>query len=264
MDAICDDLAAEHASLDALVAGLAPSEWDTPTPAAGWAIRHQIGHLAYYDRTARQAIVDHDAFAEELAAIAGDPVEYLARSEAIGRDNAPADLLSIWREGRAALLDALRGLGERDRIAWYGPSMSARSFATARLMETWAHGTDVADALGTALPATDRLRHVAHLGVVTRGWSYAARGAPAPDGDVFVSLDAPSGGEWAWGDPALADRVSGPALDFCLVVTQRRMLEDTALVAEGPLATGWLEVAQAFAGPPTATASDRRGLEVVR
>jgi uncharacterized protein (TIGR03084 family) len=264
MDAICHDLSAEHAALDEVVAGLAPDAWNTPTPAEGWAVRDQIGHLAYYDRTARDAIVDTDAFAEELAAIGGDPVAYRRRAESIGRDNDAVELLQIWRQGRAALLDALRELDSRDRVAWYGPSMSARSFATARLMETWAHGTDVADALATALPATDRLRHIAHLGVRTRGWSYAARGEQAPPGDVFVSLTGPGGDEWTWGDPALADRVRGPALDFCLAVTQRRVVEDTDLVVEGPIAAGWLAIAQAFAGPPTVTAADRHGLEVVR
>jgi len=47
-----------------------------------------------------------------------------------------------------------------------------------------------------------------------------------------------------------ADRVTGTALDFCLVVTQRRHPADTGLVASGPAAEGWIAIAQAFAGPP--------------
>ena len=55
--------------------------------------------------------------------------------------------------------------------------------ATARLMETFAHGRDVADALGAhARAATARLRHVCHLGVRTRGFAYLINGAAqAPD-----------------------------------------------------------------------------------
>jgi uncharacterized protein (TIGR03084 family) len=94
---------------------------------------------------------------------------------------------------------------------------------------------------------------VAHIGVRARPFSYATRNRPVPDGAVYVALDPPGGGEaWTWGDEDAADRVTGPALDFCLVVTQRRHPDDTALVASGPLAEDWMEIAQAFAGPPGA------------
>jgi uncharacterized protein (TIGR03084 family) len=129
--------------------------------------------------------------------------------------------------------------------------MGAKSFVTARLMETWAHGQDVADALGAERPATDRLRHIAQLGVITRGWTYVNRGVEPPAGDVRVELAAPSGEVWTWGPEDAAGRVTGPALDFCLVVTQRRHVDDTVLLVEGAVARDWLEKAQAFAGPPT-------------
>ena len=48
----------------------------------------------------------------------------------------------------ALLAACWRRSTRRPASPWYGPSMSARSFVTARLMETWAHGMDVADALG--------------------------------------------------------------------------------------------------------------------
>ena len=132
--------------------------------------------------------------------------------------------------------------------------MGLRSFLTARLMECWAHGQDVVDAVdvsGTRRPATDRLRHVAQLGVITRGWSYRVRGRDVPEGEVRVELAAPSGAMWTWGDPSATERLSGPAADFCLVVTQRRHVADTALVTTGAAAREWLEIAQAFAGAAT-------------
>ena len=135
--------------------------------------------------------------------------------------------------------------------------MSARSFATARLMETWSHGWDVAEALRRPDPPTDRLRHVAHLGVVTRGWSYAVRGRPVPEEPVRVELEAPSGAEWTWGPVGVPDVVRGLALDFCLAVTQRRPLDATALEITGPLAREWMDIAQAFAGVATTTDPDR-------
>jgi uncharacterized protein (TIGR03084 family) len=62
---------------------------------------------------------------------------------------------------------------------------------------------------------------------------------------------APSGADtWTWGDPSAANTVRGPALDFCLVVTQRRHVDDTALDVQGDAAREWISIAQAFAGPP--------------
>ena len=126
--------------------------------------------------------------------------------------------------------------------------MSAMSHATARLMETWAHGQDVLDALQLERPPTTRLRHVAHLGVRTRAYSYQQHGLNPPATDVHVALTAPGGGVWTWGDPGAVDHVTGAVVDFCLVVVQRRHLDDTELQVEGPHAREWLLIAQAFAG----------------
>jgi uncharacterized protein (TIGR03084 family) len=136
------------------------------------------------------------------------------------------------------------------RLPWYGPDMAAASSVTAQLMETWAHGQDVADALGAVLEPTDRLRHIAHLGVRTAGFSFALRGLPAPTDPVRVELVAPNGAVWAWGPAGAGDRVSGPALDFCLLVTQRRHRGDVTLDVVGATAERWMSVAQAFAGEP--------------
>jgi uncharacterized protein (TIGR03084 family) len=249
VDAITADLAAEHEALDAVLRHRPDADWDVPTPAPGWSVRDQISHLWYFDGTAVLAATDPDAFTESAKVLmaSGGP----DRSVEPGRAMTPAELLGAWRDGRAELLEVLGGLDPSARIPWYGPAMGARSFATARLMETWAHGQDVVDALGASRPATDRLRHVAHIGVRARPFAYVTHGMTMPEADVFVSLDPPSGGDpWTWGDQSRPDRVSGPALDFCLVVTQRRHPADTTLVAQGPNAVEWMGIAQAFAGPP--------------
>lgn len=251
MQRICEDLEAEHEALDAIVAPLAAADWDVATPAPGWAVRDQIGHLAFYDERAVEAITQPDVFRSAVAAIFTDPVGYFDVAEEKGRTLPPDELLAWWRGGRASLLEVLLGLDPKARVAWYGPDMGARSFATARLMETWAHGLDVVDALGASRPATDRLEHICHLGVRTRGFSYAIREREVPEGDVRVELVAPSGETWSWGDEAVDDRISGPAEDFCMVVAQRRHVHDTGLSVEGPLASEWMEIAQIFAGLPT-------------
>ncbi|MCB1040284.1 MAG: TIGR03084 family protein [Acidimicrobiales bacterium] len=253
------DLLAEQAALDAVVVDLTDEQAQLPTPADRWTIADQLSHLTYFDHNAALAIRDPEAFPATVhalieAAAGGD--EAVDEFEMGAWRRLPAaELLEVWREGRSDLEGAARTLGDADRVAWYGPSMGSKSFLTARLMECWAHGQDVVDALradGAAVdrPATDRLAHIARLGYLTRGWSYINRGMSPPDGDVAVVLDAPSGAVWSFGDSE-TDRVSGPAEDFCLVVTQRRHVDDTALEVEGDVARDWMVRAQAFAGPAT-------------
>ena len=151
---------------------------------------------------------------------------------------------------RSRFIEAAAGLDPATRVAWYGPSMSVASFVTARLMETWCHGQDVRDAVGLPPAAGPRLRHIAHLGVRTHANSYLANCREVPAGVPRVELTAPDGSLWSWGEPGVTDRIAGSALDFCLVVTQRRHRADTDLVITGPLAEEWMSLAQAFAGPP--------------
>lgn len=247
MDAICDDLAGEHDALDAMVANLTEEQWSLPTPAASWAIRDQISHLWFFDQRAALALRDPHAFAADMAwlmASGGTNV-----SVAPGREMSGADLLAAWRHDRADLLALARTIDPSARVPWYGPSMAARSFITARLMETWAHGQDVADALSVRREATARLKHVAHIGVRARPFSYMINGLALPAEPVYVALTAPDGSLWEWGEPT-PDQVTGDALDFCLVVTQRRHRVDTNLVVKGSNALEWIGIAQAFAGEP--------------
>jgi uncharacterized protein (TIGR03084 family) len=252
MDAICADLAAEHQSLDALVAMLRDSDWIRPTPAAGWSIADSISHLVYFDETATLAATDGEAFKHHAGALVASlaSTEGVDPSVELGRTTPPATLLSTWRANRDALLVALRSLDPKARVPWYGPAMGARSFATARLMETWAHGQDIVDALGAPPVVSDRLKHVAHIGVGARPFSYMTRGMTVPDAAVHVALRAPSGEVWTWGDAAAGDVVRGDALDFCLAVTQRRHVDDVDLEIVGGAAREWMSIAQSFAGAP--------------
>jgi uncharacterized protein (TIGR03084 family) len=243
------DLEAESDALDALVGPLQPGEWAAPTPAPGWTIAHQIAHLLWTDRVALMSVTDEAAFGETLTQAAANPTGFVdAGAEELAATH-PAELLSAWRSTRHRLHEELRTVPEGRKLLWFGPPMSAASMATARLMETWAHGLDVADALGVRRPATARLRSIAHLGVRTRDFAFSVHGLPAPAEPFHVKLRAPDGDDWAWGPPDAAQRVSGSGEDFCLLVTQRRPLRELDVVADGPDAMRWLEIAQAFAGP---------------
>jgi len=248
MDQICDDLQAEHDALDAIVADISEAMWTTATPAEGWDVKDTIVHLIQADMAASLAVNDADGFATaKREMMSGGGLEYFATTD----NKTGADILALWRSEREKMLDAFRSRGRKDRIPWFGPDMSTLSFATARLMETWSHGQDVADTVGAPWPATDRLKHVCHIGVTTRGWSYMVRGMEMPAGDVRLALDSPSGETWTWGPDDASNSIVGSALDFALVATQRRQPASTDLIATGDLATEWLGIAQAFAGEPT-------------
>jgi uncharacterized protein (TIGR03084 family) len=249
------DLLAEQEALDRLVSALDDADFALPTPSPRWSVADQLGHLTYFDGTATLAITDPAAFRATLenmaATFADDPGAGDDMTLGEYRKLEPAELVEAWRTNRAGLAAASAGLGNDDRVEWYGPSMGSKSFLTARLMEVWAHGRDIADAVGVEPEPTDRLRHIAQLGFITRGWSYVNRGLEPPQTPVRVELTAPSGATWTFGPDDAVEVVRGPAADFCLVVTQRRNLDDTVLEVVGEAARDWMGKAQAFAGGPT-------------
>lgn len=246
MEQICDDLVDEHEALDVLLAPLDESQWDLATPSPGWAIRDQVSHLWFFDQRAVMAMTDPEEFAADMRRL----LESGGTEASVepGRAMSGGALLEAWREDRTRLLEVARAIDPSARVPWYGPAMGARSFITARLMETWAHGQDVVDALGVTREPTERLRHVAHIGVRARPFSYAINQREMPDVDVHVALTSPGGETITWGDPRAVDSVRGPMLDFCLAVTQRRHHTDTALDLVGDAAKEWMSIAQAFAG----------------
>jgi uncharacterized protein (TIGR03084 family) len=277
---ILTDLHTESAELDGLVSRLAVEDWQLPTPADGWTVAHQIAHLTWTDRVARRSATDPAAFGRALAAAAENPTSFVddAAEEVLaehcrpaepGEDPAPdpAGLLDDWRAGRAELAAALASAAPGSKLPWLMTTMSPVSMATGRLMETWAHGEDIAAAVGEHRLPTMRLRHVAFLGVRTMEHGFVVHGRPVPTEPVYVELTAPDGSTWAYGAPDATNRVTGPAMDFCLLVAQRAHRDDLALEVVGPVADEWLDVAQVFAGlpgpgrPPRRTAEKRRQAE---
>jgi uncharacterized protein (TIGR03084 family) len=267
VDLLLTDLEAENSALDSVVAEITPEEWSRPTPAAGWDVRDSISHLCFFDEAAWLAVTKPEGFEDykanllkEMAAAQRDP-DAPGPDVALGRSmSEPSELLHKWRQTRNAYIDAARAEATRAeprRIPWFGPAMSLASFTTARILEAWAHGVDVRDALGVPLEFTDRLRHVCHIGVGARAFSFAIHGVDDPGDPIRVEAAPPGGEPWSWGPEDAVNRVTGPALELALVLAQRRHRSRTQVKAEGPVAEQWLEIAQAFAGPPTYTSPDR-------
>ncbi|HBD21206.1 MULTISPECIES: TIGR03084 family metal-binding protein [Dietzia] len=247
-------LAALNARVDELVETVGADRWNTDTPAEGWDVAMQIAHLAWTDEVSVTAIRDAEAFQAVVDKASSDPTGFVdagaAEIAATGRD----EVLARWRLARGELADALKAADPGEKIPWFGPPMRSKSMTTARIMETWAHGVDVADALGVGVdtdPAfLGALPHVARLGWKTRAFAYMMNGLEAPASEVHVALTQADGTVLEFGPADAEQRVTGPILDFCLLVTQRVHLDDTALEADGEDALGWLRIAQAFAGLP--------------
>jgi len=228
---------AEHDVLDDVLASLTHAEWGMPTPSPGWAVRDQVRHLAVSERAAGLALAGraHEVFGPD--AVPGP---------APGDD--PAELLGAWRTARRATVAGLRRLDPRDRVVWGAGPMSARSFAQARLMETWAHGLDCFAAVHVPAVDTDRLRHVADLGYCTLPYAFAVTGEPVPAdlGGLALELLAPDGAKWLFGAKPPTALVQGAAGDWCRLVTRRVALDRSTLRAEGAAAVAALRVARAY------------------
>lgn len=251
LDALAGHLAEETAAVLSAIGGAGRRAWTTETAATGWTVFDQVSHLAYFDEAATASARGRAAFAPYLdeALLLGDKLCDVVAERARARTS--TELRSWWLEARATMVAAMVAAGASTRVAWYGPDFSVASSMTGRIMETWAHAQDVYDALGSTHPCTAALYDVARLCARTRANSYAAHGLEVPSTDVAVELGAPDGSTWRFNEGA-PEVISGDAIEFCLVATQRRHRDDTALQATGPAAAEWLTIAQAFAGPPGA------------
>ena len=247
--ALVDDLAEESAVIDGMLASLQPDDWARETPSVGWNITDQASHLAYFDEATVMSLRDPERFRTESAALVAGGDDFADRVAAQYHATDASTMLAWFRRARAELLESYLAVDPRARLPWYGPDMGVASSITARLMETWAHGQDIADTLGITRQPTHRLRHVAHLGVAGLSYSYAVNEAQVPTNPIRVEIVGPQGDLWLWGPVDARDRVTGPALDFCLAVTQRRHLDDLQLTVTGETAQQWMAIAQTFAGP---------------
>jgi uncharacterized protein (TIGR03084 family) len=250
IDHVVADLDGETTAVLSILTTLPATDWHAATPAQGWTIRDQVTHLAFFDDATLLALTDREAFLAQRADLLalGDRFPDMVAER---YRNLPGEQCLTWfTRSRAALLAAYPDAEPGVRLPWYGPDMGLASSATGRLMETWAHGQDIADTIGLLRPPSGRLRQVAELGVRTLGFSFQLRGRAAPSTLVRVELAGPAGEQWTWGPPQARDTVTGSARDFCLVVTQRRHLADTGLRVTGPVAAEWMSIAQAFAGAP--------------
>lgn len=232
---------------------LSEDKLNEPTLFKDWTINDVVGHLYMFDHAAMISLNEpkkFDAFLEPLSRGLSEGKTFLQMQQPWLGDLTGRALFDTWRDGSVKMAKAYEVADPKARLAWAGPSMSARSSITARQMETWAHGHEVFDALGLQREENDRIYNICHMGVATFGWAFINRKMDPPAQAPAVILTAPTGAVWEWNTENTSDVVQGSALDFARVVTQTRSFEDTSLQLKGDVAASWMRIAQCFAGPP--------------
>lgn len=246
---VFSDLASEAEEVDRLVADLDAERWRLPTPAPGWTIANQIAHLSFIFRIAGMAAADPEGFKTLAAGAAKDFNGAVNAALADYADHSYEELVARWRDERDACIKSLAAVPNGQVVPWLVNPLPPAILACAGIMELFAHGQDIADALEVRPVRTDRIRHLVEFAVLTRDFGYQARGLTPPPEEFRFEITAPSGEAWRYGPAGSPQVVSGPAVDFCLLVTRRRHRADLAVRASGDLADRWLDVAQAYRGP---------------
>lgn len=245
---VFEDLDTESKEIDRMVAGLDAAGWDTPTPAPGWTVAHQVAHLAFVFTLAGTAASKPEAFKAALARAGSDFNAAVNAALSQYLPASPEALLSRWRSERRAAVDALAAVPADKVVPWLVRPLPPGILACAGIMEAFAHGQDIADALGIRRDPTDRLRHLVGFATLTWDFGYQARGLTPPDTEFRFEITGPSGEPWTYGPKDATQRIAGPAYDFCLLVTRRRHRADLAITATGAEADHWLDIAQAYRG----------------
>lgn len=244
-DDLLADLEAEQVELLTLLDGVTADDWFRPTPAKGWDVRDTIAHLADTDELALDTMLDGPRsimpFSNELASAEDLTLWGVLR----GRRLPGREVAAWWAVAQAHERSVLAGLADNARVPW-GLGMGVPAFMTARLMETWAHSLDVHAALDVPAIDSDRLRHVAWIGVRALPYAASVVGVDAP-GAIRVELELPSGAPWSYGPETCAAHITGPAGEFCRVFVQRASASEVSrLHAEGDDAVLALEIARAY------------------
>lgn len=244
MQAAVDELEAEQNDLDSVLASLTDDQWLTPTSAEGWDVRDQISHLADVNEVAFDTATGGPRSLNASVATFPTPEDFTMSGCLRGRAMSPAEVLTWYRTSSKPLNDHLRTRSASDHIPW-GLGFKAPTLATARLMETWAHGLDVTDALGVEPILTPRLRSVAWLVTNALPYAFMTAGITPPPGTLRVEVTF-EGEVWTFGPDDATDRIEGDAYEYCRVGIQRAKREETSLKAIGKLAEAALTNARAF------------------
>ena len=250
LDLVINDLRAEGDELYAFLQTLEGDDWERVTGFKNWTITDVVAHLYFGDYLALTSCRDSEEFLAFLTEVRATKLSLVDYTRQWLNDPAGPNMLERWREQFLLMCERFANTDPEERFLWAGPDMGIRMFATARLMETWAHSWEVYDVLGLSRKQSDRISHIATIGAKTYGWTFANRKLDKPGPAPYLSLSLPSGELWECNTPQQDNYISGDAVEFCQVVTQVRNIADTQLEVSDGAASQWMAIAQCFAGPP--------------
>ncbi|OXM53134.1 TIGR03084 family protein [Amycolatopsis thailandensis] len=251
-EAVIADLSAEAGSFEDLLTGLSDEDWAKVTPAVGWTVAHQVGHLTFVYRIAALAASDPEKFTAMTSTIGErggfDAVVSATAAEHLAEG--PAALLGHWQAARKAAVGALAAVPTESTVPWLVNPLPPTVLCAAGMMEAFAHGQDIADALGIRRERTDRLRRIVDFVALTWQFGYESNGLTPPAKPFRFEVSGPSGETWyAGAGDAETGLITGPAEDLVLLATRRRHRDDLDLKGDTAAAEEWLGIAQAYRGP---------------
>lgn len=240
---ILSDLVAEQQYLDQFLQRISLKDWDRPTPSKGWSIRDTISHLADSEEQAASVL----SGGADLDPYRSDPDLDGLRQKAVlrGRKMRPQDVIEWWRGGRAKVVEPLSHMDPTTRLEWVIGSVSGRTLATARLMETWAHGLDIHAALGAEVEDTARIRHVCWLGWRTLPYACKLAGHDYTS-PIRVEVMGPGYAKWVYGPADCDNLIKGAAGEFARLAVRRVPLSATNLKVTGESAQIAAQVIRAY------------------
>jgi uncharacterized protein (TIGR03084 family) len=250
---VLEDLRVETQVLDDVLSTLDEAGWRKETPAVGWDTRDTIGHLADTDDVMYESITggQRDLMSDAREATGGEPSptavdDFTAWQIEKVRKLSWQDVYAWWHSSTARLHETLGSLDPAQKYPWGPNKISPLSLCSARLMETWAHSLDVHAAASVDYIDTDRLRHIAHLGVRALPYAFMLERLDTP-GPIRAELSSPAGETWTFGPDDAPTVIRGTAGDWCRVVARRdRDGAAGRLRGDGPDAANAIEHGRAF------------------
>lgn len=242
---ILSDLVAEQQQLDQFLQRIQVRDWSTPTTADGWDIRDTVSHLAHIEEYSYNALAEDGGMLADLDGYETFD-DFTESGVEKGREKRPQDVIEWWRLSRAKVVDALSRAEARDRVPWFYASMSARSFATLRMADTWAHGLDIHDAVGEEAEDTERLRHIIVIIQKTLPWAFEQADCEY-DAPVRIEGIGPMYAKYAAGPEDTDQLIRGPAGEICRIALQRLHPDDAEnLTVQGGTAATALQVMRTY------------------
>lgn len=238
---ILSDLVAEQQFLDQSLQRIPIKIWDMVTPSKPRTVRDTIAHLADFEELGADSIAGGDRIKTWQTSSDFDVLRAEATKK--GRAMRPQDVIEWWRGGRAKVVEPLSHMSAETRINWIAGDMSARTFATYRLMETWAHGLDIYATLGLEVEDTPRIRHICWLGWKTLPFAFKEAGEDYEP--VRVEIIGPGYSKWIYGPEDTDQLIKGSASDWARIAVRRVKPANTRLKITGEFAEKAVQVARA-------------------